>query len=74
MNADEEEALIEEAASAFRAGDPRAVAVSPAWYDLSPDARERAFQVAVRMRAVEAALDPRGRSATVKAVLGRIAR
>jgi hypothetical protein len=73
MNADEEDALVEETAGAFRPRDPRAVAVLPAWHDLSPEAREAAFALAVRMRRIEAALDPEGRSATVRAVLARIA-
>ena len=72
MNGDESE-LIEEVAGAFRPRDPRAVAFLPAWYDLSPARREEAFDLATRMRKIEAALDPFGRSATVRAVLARIA-
>jgi hypothetical protein len=72
MSAADEADLIEEVAGAFRPRDPRALAVLPAWHDLSPEGREEAFALATRMRAIEAALDPAGRSATVKAVLARI--
>ncbi|HZU96563.1 MAG TPA: hypothetical protein VFF73_07730 [Planctomycetota bacterium] len=71
MNAEE---LIEEVAGAYRPRDPRAVAFLPAWHDLSPENREAAFDLATDMRAIEAALDPEGRSATVRAVLARIPR
>ena len=73
MNGDESE-LIEEVAGAHRPRDPRVVAFLPAWLDLSPVGREAAFDLATRMRAIEAALDPEGRSATVRAVLSRIGR
>lgn len=68
----DESLLIEEAAGAFRPRDPRAVGVLPAWHDLSPDGRERAFELSVELRALEAALDPQGRSGTVRAVLARL--
>ena len=67
-----QEELIEETAGAFRPRDPRAVAFLPSWHDLSPEGRDAAFELSLRMRALEAALDPRGRSATVKAVLARL--
>lgn len=69
----DEAALIEEVAGAFRPRDPRALASLPAWHDLSPDGREAAYALSVQLRALEAALDPQGRSATVRAVLARIA-
>jgi hypothetical protein len=68
----DEEPLIEEAAGAFRPRDPRALAFLPAWHDLTPEGREAAYQASLELRALEAALDPQGRSATVKAVLGRL--
>ncbi len=68
----DEAALIEEVAGAWRASDPRRVAFAPAWYDLSPEGREAAFEVATGLRALEAALDPQGRSGTVRAVLARL--
>lgn len=69
----DESALIEEAAGAWRPADPRQVAVLPAWHDLSPEARLAAHQLATELRRIEAALDPRGQSGTVRAVLRRIA-
>jgi hypothetical protein len=70
---DPEAELVEEVAGAFRPRDPRAVAFLPAWHDLSPDGREAAHRLSFELRALEAALDPQGRSATVRAVLARIA-
>ncbi len=72
MSPRDEEPLIEEAAGAFRPRDPRALAFLPAWHDLTPEGREAAYQASLELRALEAALDPQGRSATVKAVLGRL--
>ena len=72
MSDPDEALLIEEVASAFRPRDPRRVGVLPAWHDLSAAGREAAFELATRMRAVEAALDPEGYSSTVRAVLERI--
>lgn len=68
----DEAALIEEVAGAFRPRDPRTLSALPAWHDLSPDGREEAYRLSVQLRALEASLDPQGRSATVKAVLARI--
>jgi hypothetical protein len=71
----EDEALVEEAASAFRADGPGgAVRSHPAWHDLNAEGRARAFKVARTSRALEAALDPEGLSTTVRAVLARIQR
>ena len=72
MTPEEEEPLIEEVAGAFRPRDPREVAFLPAWHDLSPEGREAAYETSIELRALEAALDPQGRSSTVKAVLARI--
>jgi hypothetical protein len=68
----DEATLIEEVAGAFRPRDPRELASLPAWHDLSADGREAAFDLSVKMRTLEAALDPEGYSATVRAVLARI--
>jgi len=70
------ESLIEQAASAFRGRDPRdgRAQAHPAWRDLDAAGRQAAFETAARMRAVEAALDPDGLSATARAVLARIRR
>ena len=45
----------------------------PAWADLDPDARREAFEDALVMRVLEAALDPDGLSTTVRAVAARLA-
>jgi hypothetical protein len=68
------EALVEEAASAYRASDPRTGALldHPAWRDLDADGRKKSFAVAVELRDMEAALDPDGLSTTGRAVLARI--
>ena len=68
------ESLIEEAATAYRARDPRSGAVldHPAWRDLDGDGRQKSFEVAVGLRDLEAALDPDGLSTTGRAVLARI--
>lgn len=76
MTEPEEELLIEQVAGAHRAapqqfGDLR---YHPAWHDLSPEARDRAFARAAALRGMEAALDPDGLSTTVRAVLDRLRR
>jgi hypothetical protein len=69
----EREALIEQVVGAHRERDaegrPRA---HPAWHDLDEDARREAFEQTLIARRLEAALDPEGRSSTVKALLARI--
>ena len=66
------DALIEATLSAFRerdeAGRPR---FTPAWADLGPEDSEAAFEASIVARALEAAWDPGGRSATVRVVADR---
>jgi hypothetical protein len=69
---DDEDLLIEQVASAYRPVSRDELRYHPAWYDLGPDARERAFERARALRALEAALDPDGLSTTARAVLARI--
>lgn len=74
MTDDEEALLVEQVASAYR---PPARAhddlrYHPAWHDLSPAARERAYARGRALRALESALDPDGMSATARAILARI--
>jgi len=69
----EREALIEQVAGAFRPRDAFGeLHGHPAFYDLDEAGRAEAFEVARRLRAMEAALDPEGLSTTAKAVLARI--
>ncbi len=67
------ELLIEQAASAWRPPslDGR-LRAHPAWHDLDESGRREAYEVASRMRLLEAALDPDGLSSTSRAVLARI--
>ena len=72
MTPEEEEALIEQVAGAYR---PRArdeLRYHPAWHDLGEAERMRAFEIARELRKVEAALDADGMSTTARAVLARI--
>jgi hypothetical protein len=75
MTPEEEELLVEQVAGAHRLA-PRQfedLSYLPAWHDLSPEARARAFDRARALRTAEAALDPDGLSTTARAVLARIA-
>lgn len=73
MTPHERDDLIESVASAWRPRNPHAGVLNhPAWHDLDDDARREAYAVALLERALEAALDPRGLSATARAVLTRI--
>jgi hypothetical protein len=69
----EREALVESVAGAFRSRDPLGgIRSHPAWHDLDAPGREEAFELAGRLRALEAALDPEGLSTTGRAVMARI--
>jgi hypothetical protein len=72
---DDDEALIEAVAGAYRERGPRGeVRPHPAWHDLDAAGREAAWAAAATSRALEAALDPEGLSSTARAVLARIRR
>ena len=76
MTPQEREALIEATTTAHRARDPftgRARA-HEAWHDLDEEGRTRAFEETMRLRAMEAAIDPEGLSTTARAVLARLPR
>ena len=64
--------LIEALAGAQRDTDPREVLFHSAFYDLKPEERLAAADLARGMRRLEAALDPRGYSTTTHAVLARL--
>jgi len=72
MTDDDEDLLIEQVAGAYRPVSRDELRYHPAWHDLGPDARARAFERARALRALEAALDPDGLSTTARAVLDRI--
>ncbi len=73
MSAPGRDELIEAAASAFRERDAAGrILPSPAWWDLSPDDREAAFDVQMASRTLERIVDPEGLSSTCRAVLERI--
>ncbi|NUO54984.1 MAG: hypothetical protein HOV80_39600 [Polyangiaceae bacterium] len=67
------EELIEQVVSAARAADPRGgVRPSPAFYDLDDAGRVEAFELTMKQRRIEAAIDQQGHNATVKAVLAKL--
>jgi hypothetical protein len=68
-----DETLVEAAATAWRERDASGgVRSHRAWHDLDDAGRAEAFEVARRLRRLEAALDPDGLSTTARAVLARI--
>lgn len=70
---EEQELLIEAIAIALRERDGRGRLVAPpAWHDLSPEARETAFEIQLRTRDLERAVDRFGYSGTVRAVLAQL--
>jgi hypothetical protein len=73
MNERTRGALIEAALSPHRERDLEGrPAPPPEWWDLPPDAHDELFREGVRARILERALDPRGRSGTVRAVMARL--
>ncbi len=69
---EDEELLIEEVAGAHRPRPREELRYHPAWHDIGPEQRLRAFERARALRKIEAALDPEGLSTTARAVLARI--
>ncbi len=73
MSESDRDILIEAAATPYRERDVEGrIVPPPAWWDLSPEAREELFQRQLLSRAIERAADLNGRSGTVRAVLHRI--
>jgi hypothetical protein len=67
--------LVEEAASAWRPRTPDGQTLDhPAWADLDGPGRREAFEDALVMRTLEAALDSEGCSTAVRALAVRITR
>jgi hypothetical protein len=72
---DDAELLIESLTSAWRDRDADGRAVPPpAWWDLSPEERELAFDAQAATRELERAMDSEGFSGTVRGVLERLLR
>jgi hypothetical protein len=67
-----DEALIEAVASAYRPTGQQAVRAHPNWYDLDEAGRRLAFERALAMRKLEAAIDPEGLSTSARAVLRKV--
>lgn len=69
----EHDELVEQALSAWRPRDrDGGVRSHPAWHDLDEAGRQQVYEESLRLRQLEAALDPRGQSTTAHAVLARI--
>ena len=69
------EALIEAAATAWRARDASgAIRPSGAWFDLDPAGRREAHDAAAQARILESAIDADGLSTTSRSVLLRLGR
>lgn len=70
---DERDALIERVASAHRRRDSLGrIHDHPGWHDLDEPGRLEAFERALELRRMEAALDSEGLSTTARAVLAMI--
>jgi hypothetical protein len=67
--------LLEQLATAYRELTPHGqLREAAAFHDLDEAGRTEAFELALRARVIEAAIDPLGRSSTVHAVLARLRR
>ena len=67
------ESLLEAPVTAWRARDASGtVQPHPAWADLNEAGRSEVYEATLRVRALEAALDPEGLTTTGRAVLARI--
>ena len=73
MSDRDQDVLIEAAVTAYRERDVEGrITPPPAWWDLSPEAREELLRRQVVARTVERAVHPSGWSATVQAVMARM--
>ena len=69
----EEELLVEQVTSAHRERQVDGTIRShPAWFDLDDAGRKEAFEATVLLRKMESAIDSRGYSSTIQALLNRI--
>ena len=70
---EDREALIEAVAGAYRERSVLGeIRPHPAFFDLDEAGRMEAFELSLRLRRLESALDGEGLSGTARAVLGRI--
>ncbi len=73
MTDDPKDLLIERAVTAFRERNTGGrILASPAWHDLTSEAREELFARQLESRRIERALSPDTLSSTVRAVLSRL--
>lgn len=73
MTDDTRDTLIEAVLSPHRTRDREGRPMPPPeWWDLPPEAQDDVFREGLRARMIERALDPRGRSSTVRAVMARL--
>ncbi len=71
--ADERDLLIEQAAGAYRERNGFGeIREHPAWHDLDEAGRRESFELTLRLRRLEAALDPEGLSTTARQILARL--
>jgi hypothetical protein len=69
----EMDGLVEASVTAYRERDLEGRLTPPSeWWDLAPEALDELFQRQLLTHEIERVMDPRGQSATVKAVLARI--
>ena len=75
-SAPDRDRLIEQLTSAYRTRDPFTglPRSHPAFHDLDEEGRAEAYERTLALRALEAALDPDGRTSTIRAILARLLR
>jgi len=72
MTPEQIELLVDQVTTAHRPASVDELRYAPAWHDLAPADRERAYDRTRALRALEAALDPDGQSTTTRAIVNRI--
>ena len=74
-DSNETKMLVEEATTAWRPRTPDGTILEhPAWGDLEADGRQAVFDETLVARRIERAMDSRGLSTTVRAVLSRLSK
>ena len=73
MSERDPDVLVEAAVTPYRERDLEGrITPPPAWWDLSPEAREELYRIQILSREIEKATNPDGMSGTVRTVLRRI--